>query len=347
MSVSKRSSEAIDEAAGDWLARRDGGAWTAADQVDLECWLNASDLHRVAYLRLEHAWEQGRRLKALGAGVPTGRVPLRGHLFSPFFGPAQGPGKTNADGLMHPRRRLWAAAAAATVLVAVAAYLLESGIFAGVHYSTPVGEVASVPLVDGSKVTLNTDSKIEVAISTRERRVYLDQGEVFFEVAKDPAHAFIVQVGDKRVIAVGTKFAVRREAGTMRVVVTEGKVRVEIAQGPTASLTAGAVALTTDAGTLVRASSLSDAEDDLAWLHGVLVFHETTLAEATAEFNRYNTRKIIITDSAVGALRIAGAFRSSNLDGFVRLLEQGYPIRFAQQGDQIVLMGSGPHSAAE
>jgi transmembrane sensor len=348
MSVSKKSSEAIDEAAGDWLARRDGGAWTAADQADFECWLNASDLHRVAYLRVEHAWEEGRRLKALGAGVPAGRVPPRGHLFSPIFDPGQEPRKTIDEGRVHPGRRLrWAAAAVATVLVAIVAYLFQSGIFAGLHYSTPVGEVASVPLVDGSNVTLNTDSKIAVAISSRERRVYLERGEVFFEVAKDPAHAFIVEIGDKRVIAVGTKFAVRREAGNIRVVVIEGKVRVEIAQGPTASLTAGAVALSTDAGTLVRAGSLSDAEDDLAWLHGVLVFHETTLAEATAEFNRYNNRKIVITDSTVGALRIAGAFRSSNLDGFVRLLEQGYPIRFAQQGDQIVLMGSGTHNAAQ
>ena len=340
------SSEAIDEAAGDWLARRDSGAWTAADQVDFDRWLNASDLHRVAYLRLEHAWEEGLRLKALGAGVPAGRLPPRGHLFSPFFDPSQEVSKSTDSGFARPRRRLrWMAAA--TVLVAVVAYLLHSGVFAGRDYSTPIGEVASIPLVDGSKVTLNTDSKIQVALTGQERLVYLEQGEVFFEVAKDPARTFIVEIGDKRVIAIGTKFAVRREAGNIRVVVIEGKVRVEIAKRPTASLTAGAVALTTDAGTLVEDSSLSDAEDDLAWLRGVLVFHETTLAEATAEFNRYNNRKIIITDSTVGALRIAGAFRSSNLDGFVRLLEQGYPIRFVQQGDRIILMGYGPHGVAE
>jgi transmembrane sensor len=346
MSVSKASGEAIDEAAGDWLARRDSGAWTAADQVDFDRWLHASDLHRVAYLRLEHAWEEGLRLKALGAGVPTGRVPPQGHLFSPFFDSGQEAGKSTDNSSAHPGRPLrWAAAA--TVLVAVGAYLLASGVFAGRHYSTPVGGMASIPLVDGSKVTLNTDSKIQVAVTKRERRVHLERGEAFFEVAKDTAHAFIVEVGDKRVIAVGTKFAVRRDAGNIRVVVTEGKVRVEIAERPTASLTAGAVALTTDAGTFVQVSSLSDAEDYLAWLRGVLVFHESTLAEAAAEFNRYNSRKIIIADSAVGPMRIAGAFRSSNLDGFVRLLEQGYPIRFVQQEDRIVLMAYAPHGTAE
>jgi len=344
--VSKESGEPIDEAAGDWLARRDSGAWSAADQVDFDRWLNASDLHRVAYLRLEHAWEEGLRLKALGAGVPSGRVPPRGRLFSPFFDPGQKAGKSTDNRLAYPGPRLrWAAAA--TMLIAVVAYLLESGVFAGRHYSTPVGEVASIALVDGSNVTLNTDSEIRAVVTKRERRVYLDRGEVFFEVAKDPAHAFSVEVGNKRVVAIGTKFAVRREAGDIRVVVTDGKVRVEIGERPTATLTAGAVARTTDAGTLVQVGSLPDAEDYLAWLHGVLVFHETTLAEATAEFNRYNNRKIIITDAAVGALRIGGAFRSSNLDGFVRLLEQGYPIRFVQQEDRILLMRYGPQGVAE
>ena len=139
----------------------------------------------------------------------------------------------------------------------------------------------------------------------------------------------------------------RRESGSIRVVVIEGKVRVEIAQGPTASLTAGAVSLSTDAGTLVRAGSLSDAEDDLAWLHGVLVFHETTLAEATAEFNRYNNRKIIITDSAIGALRIAGAFRVEQPRRLRSSPRTGLPNPIREQGDQILLMGSGAHSAAE
>ncbi len=262
-------------------------------------------------------------------------------MFSPFFDPGQ-EASGSTDKVFRPPGQWLRWAVAATAIIAVVAYLLESRPFIGGHYSTPVGGVASIPLIDGSKVTLNTDSEIQVAVTKQERHVYLDRGEVFLEVAKDPAHAFVVEVGDKRVIAVGTKFAVRREEGGILVVVTEGQVRVETAERLTASLPAGAVALTTDAGTLVQVKSLPDAEDYLAWLRGVLVFRETTLAEATAEFNRYNNRKIMVKDPVVGALRIAGVFRSTNVDGFVRLLEQGYPIRVVQQEDRIVLMGFAP-----
>jgi transmembrane sensor len=341
MSVSRESSEAIDKAAGDWLARRDSGRWTAADQADFAQWLDTSDLHRVAYLRVEHAWEEALRLKALGAGFPPGRVPSKGQAFPSFLDPGREAGVSTDNARRRPGPWLrWAAAA--TVLIAIAAYLLERGSFAGGHYATPIGGFASIPLGDGSKVTLNTDSEIKVAVTTKERRVYLNRGEVFFDVAKDPTHPFIVQVGGKRVIAVGTKFAVRRNTDDIRVVVTEGKVRVETSEQLPALLTAGAVAVTTDAGTLVQVKSLPEAEDYLAWIRGVLIFHETTLAEAAAEFNRYNRRKIIVTDAAVGALHIAGAFRSANVDGFVRLLEQGYPIRVVQQEDRIALMGYAP-----
>jgi transmembrane sensor len=60
----------IEEIAASWLARRDGGEWTEADQAELEAWLGASTAHRVAYIRLEVAWEQARRLKA--AILPSG-----------------------------------------------------------------------------------------------------------------------------------------------------------------------------------------------------------------------------------------------------------------------------------
>ena len=59
----------IEEIAANWLARRDGEGWSAADQVALAQWLDASTAHRVAYIRLEAAWRNARRLKTLAARV--------------------------------------------------------------------------------------------------------------------------------------------------------------------------------------------------------------------------------------------------------------------------------------
>jgi transmembrane sensor len=62
-----------------------------------------------------------------------------------------------------------------------------------------------------------------------------------------------------------------------------------------------------------------------------------TLAEASAEFNRYNSRKIIIDDPEVAALRVAGSFRANNVEAFVRLLERGYPVRAEERGGDFIL----------
>jgi len=64
----------IEEIASEWLARKDGESWSAADQVELNGWLGVSTAHRVAYIRLEAVWRKARRLKALAAGRAWGEI---------------------------------------------------------------------------------------------------------------------------------------------------------------------------------------------------------------------------------------------------------------------------------
>lgn len=162
-------------------------------------------------------------------------------------------------------------------------------------------------MLDGSNITLNTNSQLRVALTASERHVDLHQGEAFFEVAKDRQRPFVVEVGSKRVVAVGTKFSVRRDGDDVEVVVTEGKVRVEERVAPkhdgveaSAStpvfLTPGAIARATEAGVWVQRKSVREAEAHLSWRVGVLMFRDQNLAEAVAELNRYNVRQIVIAD---------------------------------------------------
>lgn len=333
----------IEEQAGDWLARRDSGDWNADDQLRFDQWLNESPANRVAFLRLEHVWERSHRLQALGAGRQAGEIPAPRqwggfHFLRTRDAPVE-------EEPQHPTaRERWSTrvALAATLLLTIAigaAYYLWS---LGPSYQTPVGGVAFVPMKDGSKVTLNTDSEIRVAVTRNARTVELEQGEAFFEVAKDPARPFVVQVGNKRVIAIGTKFSVRRDGEELRIIVTEGRVRVETehqSQGgaPTEVLTAGSIARASNHGVLLQKKPLTEAEEELSWRSGVLIFREMSLADAAAEFNRYNTTKIVIEDPQIATLRVAGSFRATNVDAFVRLLERGYPVRAARSEERIVL----------
>jgi transmembrane sensor len=296
----------------------------------------------------------------LGAGIERGVLPTAEQLRdSPYFSsigsagemgegvvappaaqePATETRVLTTSWVSHPWR--WSALAAA-VLLTFSWSVWRGEWFHNGDYSTPVGGVASVPMQDGSTVTLNTDSEVRVAVTTRERRVELKQGEAFFEVTKDAARPFVVRAGNKRVIAVGTKFSVRREAENILVTVTEGEVRVETADGtaqaaPPTQLGAGSSARAGASGVSVRKRPLAEVEEDLSWRRGFVVFHEVRLAVAAAEFNRYNARQITIDDPEVGDIRIGGNFRATNLDAFIRLLEDDFPIRVQQQADRIVL----------
>jgi len=244
---------------------------------------------------------------------------------------------------------------AATLLLAAVGglYWLASDRWTGDRYTTPVGGFASVPLRDGSLVTLNTGTQLRVEMTPRERHIRLDAGEAFFQVAHDVHRPFVVQVGHKRVIAVGTQFSVRRKDNDIRVVVTEGKVRVDspaepaqrsIRPQPTDQpgpgevfVTPGEIASAGDEGIVVEQRGLPAAQEDLSWRQGYLTFHETSLAEAVAEFNRYNAHQIRIDDPSIASIRISGTFRALNYQAFVRVLDDGFAIHARTADDSTTL----------
>ena len=356
------SSKQIERTAAAWLARRDSETWTEADQAELDAWLGAATANRVAWLRLTAAWRQSERLKVLGAGGPPGRVPARGVWpLSPFFEQLvtaeESPASTEAvespeaaelpesPAKSSPRRRGLRFAAVAASLALAAVLALGWWEFSKVEqgsYLTAVGKLRTVALPDGSQATLSSNSSIDMRMSRRERRIELQRGEVYFEVTREPDRPFVVQVGERRVVVVGTQFAVRSDADELRVLVTEGRVRLESESSPSRHpelLTAGMEAVASRAGVQVRSHPLDEVGEMLSWRGGFLSFRDTPLAEAAAEFNRYNRRQIVVVDDAIAAIPIGGNFRWSNTDAFVRLLEQGFGVRAERRGDEIVLRG--------
>jgi len=365
------SHKEIEEHAAQWLLRREAADWSAADESELASWIAASTAHEVAFIRLEAAWVEARRLKALGAGGQVGVVPPPGLWHASSFFPERSETENLLRNTRARRVRAFAAAVCIVLTVVVASYFSFSS--NSERYATPIGGVSIVPLQDGSHVTLNTASEVRIDLTSRERHIRLEKGEAFFEVAKDPARPFVVQVGSKRVIAVGTQFSVRRNGDDICIAVSEGKVRVEDAsaslqsgperrepggklrsmpvdnaQSPAATagrhsgqvfVAAGAIARTTDDGIVVQENALPEVEDSLSWRSGYLVFRDAVLAAAIIEFNRYNERKIVIEDPEVAALRVSGKFRSTNFEAFVRLLEEGFAVR-ARAADGHIILGS-------
>lgn len=351
-----RTAEAVADAAATWFWKKDSGNWTEQDQADFDAWLNQSTAHRVAYLRLRAGWKGAARLQALGAGIPRGEVPPPGHWGNDLYLGGKNAAKQKTGEAAGPKHKQrfkplrWAVAATVILAVSVAFYVHNTHLLWTNEYSTAVGELDTVSLPDGSRVTLNTDTRIHVNLSDKERRIDLRRGEAFFVVAKDATRPFVVYADDKRVTAVGTQFSVRRDADDIKVVVTEGHVKLEQASPvlelaklvgkpsrPATALAAGAVARTAKSDVLVQTGSAPDVEQLLSWRTGYLIFEATPLADAVAEFNRYSARQIVIDDPSLSALRISGNFRSSNSDGFLWLLKSGFHVEIAEEGDRVHL----------
>jgi transmembrane sensor len=134
---------------------------------------------------------------------------------------------------------------------------------------------------------------------------------------------------------------VRRDGESLRVAVTEGRVRLEDATRrhvmPATLLSAGAVAVADRDGVRVRHLSAREMAALLSWREGLLVFRSTPLADAVAEFNRYSVHKLIVDDPAIATIPVGGSFAWTNAEAFARVLEQGFGLHVERVRNEIHL----------
>jgi len=205
-------------------------------------------------------------------------------------------------------------------------------------YRTATGQRLMVTLTDGSRLTLDTDSRVRIAYSDAERRLVLERGQALFEVAKHQRRPFVVTAGSQSVTAHGTAFDIRLDPGAVRVALVEGLVSVAskgghakpVAMVPDDVLTAsaGGVSLRHVPGIALALSS---------WSEGRLVFEDTTLRHAVAEMNRYGTPRIALADTQAGDVRISGSFRTGEIQPFLDALQMGFPVTVARSADGITI----------
>jgi transmembrane sensor len=209
------------------------------------------------------------------------------------------------------------------------------------RYETALGEQRSVTLEDGSLVTLNTTSAIEVRFDEAERRVALLTGEALFQVAHDATRPFKVSARDLTVRAVGTRFNVDLHAQAAKVVVAEGRVEVS----------AGSALVPLDAGeqlTLVPRQAPTVSRVNVAaatgWTRRELIFENQPLGAIAAELNRYNRQVIDIQSEALRAEQVTGVFRSHDPASFIAFMARipGVTVEASKDGSRYTVRMSSP-----
>lgn len=328
--------EAIAATAAAWLAQRDDGL-TPAQAAEFARWRSADPRHEAAVAHLEATWSALQQLREYRP--EAARHPDRDLLRS-----AARPGRRwSFPALAAPL------ALAAGLAVAVLWWQHRPGDSAAAPmamHATTVDGYERVALADGSLLELNAASEVGVILSAGTRRVHLVRGEAHFTVAKDPGRPFEVEVGAVTVRAVGTAFNIRRAREGVEVLVTEGRVAVAAAAesarvgsgvagnvgrdavpptelGANERLVVPPTGLRPSVPPPVERLTGEAVREALAWQAPRLVFLDTPLAEAIAQFNRRNVVQIELADPALGALPIGGNFRADHVDAFVRLLISG------------------------
>jgi len=314
-----------DEAAATLLVRRSDGP-AAADEQALAEWLRLDEANPRAWERAQKAWsafaevDEDEELSALRRQARA--IPRRGGW---------------------PLGRIAAAAASLLVVASSALWLvLERG--GGQDQGAPP-PVAATPalryaagdqslvlkLGDGSRVTLDAGSVVEVAFAPERRRVILRSGGAHFDVASDTRRPFSVIAGPGEVVVLGTSFDVRLAPDLFKVALRTGRLSVSLPSAGSAP-----VILQPGQQFVSRPgapASVSPIAPEDAPGESFVTFENDTLAAAAAELNRYSRMQLVVRDPSVADLRVSGTFRTGDAARFGRTLEQLHPVALVNRGD--------------
>lgn len=310
MSVGAIDPRLVDEAA-QWLARMHAGNFTEADAQRCEQWRNQSADH-------QRVWRSAEQLsRKFGAVPPVVGMPVLDRRRA----------AANRRALLRTFVVLLGAPPAAWV-----GYRAVPWQTLGAGYRTATGERRDITLADGSRISLNTATAIDVVFDANQRTVRQRAGEILVDTAPDPgldSRPFVVETAEARLRALGTRFVVRREAGDgdarglLEVLAGAVEVRPERSAAAPVIVPAGQrVSFTADG---VGAPSPVGPGAG-SWARGVLYAQEMPLGDLLAEIARYRSG-VLRWDPEVAGLRVSGAFQLDDTDRILRVLAQTLPVR--------------------
>lgn len=298
-------------------------------------WCDAAPENLAAFEKIQKTWQL--------AGVAAMEAPA-----------SIGRGTTAMPRQRRRRRRAWLAYAATIFVLAtgvIVALLMHDRPENAEVLATPVAIRASSTLPDGSRVELGARSRLSLHYSPAVRRVVVESGEAYFEVAHNTRRPFVVEAGGLQVTAVGTAFNVHRGDERVVVTVSEGRVRLATEDAPVSipgsgSAKPGSMPLEAAAGeqalfskkTERIAIAHADPAIATAWREGVLKFVNQPLADVVQDLNRYSERPIVLADASLGTLPYTGTVFGDRLDDWLHAIEDVFDVRVIKGDSQRIVI---------
>ncbi|MCZ6831180.1 MAG: FecR family protein [Gammaproteobacteria bacterium] len=314
--------EAALQRATEWFVRLDASAVSEEARAQFFSWLEENELHQQAYIEIEKLW---------GKLAIVDRLPM----------PAARPGWL--EWLFRPSGVF----AGLVLILATGLLYLQLAAPAQQQYATAVGERREFLLEDGSRLHLNTNTEVTVAMDGKRRFLQLLRGEAYFDVAHDPAWPLVVQTPGGLVRVLGTRFNIRETEHGSRVTVIEGVVAVAAETAMDSAfdpLFEADIMLTAQQQSTLEHNAqptspqLTTADSVLAWREGRLVFDGVTLAEVIADIDRYFPGTIRLDDPSLAEEEVFGILDLQNRSATLKALEATFKVQAVQVSDQLTLI---------
>lgn len=305
-------SDAAADEASEWLTLLMSDEATDADRLRWQQW-------RSAHPGNELAWQQVENFTARLRGLHPAAAYM---ALSPAVAPERIPAPARRKAM---RALFWLGTAGAAGALASRTQTWRQSV---ADLRTGTGEQRSVLLDDGTRITLNTASAVNVRFSAERRLLQLEAGEVMIATghAAGDSPPFFVDTAEGRIRALGTRFTVRQEDGRTRVAVLESAVEIS------PSSTGSAAARTLRAGERTSFTSrdidtpAAVNEQTWAWSLGQIIADNMRMGDFVSELGRYRPG-ILRCDPAVAGLRLSGVFPLGDTDRILGMLPSVLPVQ--------------------
>lgn len=201
------------------------------------------------------------------------------------------------------------------------------------------GEKKSVLLADGTKVILNSDTKLLIPSNfNKQERTIEMEGEGFFDVAPNPDKPFVIKSGEASVKVLGTSFDFKsyKEDDFIKLTVSTGKVRVNISDqdlqmsvSPNEHLSVNKIDGNISKETIQE-------NNYIKWIQGSLYFNKEPIGEVLKTINRTYNRKVIL-QSKYSDYKITGTHDNKSIEAVIEAICFTTGLRSRKEGDKIIL----------
>lgn len=308
--MSKRRIDPVTEQAIDWMVKLRAGTPDARLQERFNTWLLMDRAHRQAWDTLqERLGDTFKPFRTLDQRLPGQAGEARQVLLKPQ--------SSRRDAL----RVIAGLGLLGGVLLLGSKTQLGESLLADLH--TARGQRQNFNLADGSRLSLNAESAVDLRFNDRQRLVILRRGELVIDVAPDPSRPLIVRTAEGEMRALGTRFLVAQEADASRLVVLQHSVEARLFDGTTQVVKEGQAAL-------LSTRNITLASDDergrAEWLNGRLNVLDESLEQVIDALRPYH-RGFLRVAPEVRGLRVQGVFPLDAPDRTLDALAETLPIR--------------------